>query len=121
MPEEIVGEVDGVQYSRHVSPEEAARAASPEVGDGTPQTAPEQEPDEFVKNPDPEEDGDMGESSLLPTNKLISAAVTALILFVISRFTEVDKDVEQAVNVLAPLVVAYFTRNKKTPGGVPVK
>jgi hypothetical protein len=63
----------------------------------------------------------MRRKSWRPTKKMLRAAVTATALFVISRFTEVDKDTEQLVNVLAPLVVAYWTRNDDTPGGVPLK
>jgi len=51
----------------------------------------------------------------------MTAAATTIILFVLSLFTDVDKELEQAVNVAVPLIVAYFTRNNPTPGGVPLK
>jgi hypothetical protein len=65
----------------------------------------------------------MNEKSWLPTNKFTAGFVTAAAIFVISRFTEVDKDTEQFVQLLAPFVVAYVTKNKQTPtgDGVPVK
>ena len=60
----------------------------------------------------------MNDSSAKPTRKLIAAALTTVVLYVISRFTEVDKDTEQLVNVLAPLVVAYVYPNQQnTPKG----
>lgn len=56
-----------------------------------------------------------------PTRKLLAAALTTTALYVISRFTEVDKDTEQLVNVLAPLIVAYLVPNERTisADGVP--
>jgi hypothetical protein len=61
------------------------------------------------------------EPSLKPTNKLLSAAIVAVILYVVSLFVAVDPQLEQAINVIVPVIVAYFTRNADTPGGVPVK
>jgi hypothetical protein len=56
-----------------------------------------------------------------PTRKMVSAAATTAALYVLSRFTEVDKDLEQLVNVVVPLIVAYFVPNKPTASrdGVP--
>lgn len=54
-----------------------------------------------------------------PTRKVSYAAVSTVVLFVLSRFIEVDKDVEHAVNVALPLVLAYWVSNEDTPGGVP--
>lgn len=59
--------------------------------------------------------------SLRPTRKVSYAAVATVVLFILSRFTEVDKDTEQAVNVALPLILAYIVENEDTPGGVPVK
>jgi hypothetical protein len=55
----------------------------------------------------------------VPTKKLTAASVTAVILFVVSLFTDVDQNLEQALNVLVPIVLAYFVKNDPTPGGVP--
>jgi hypothetical protein len=52
-----------------------------------------------------------------PTRKMVSAAATTAALYVLSRFTEVDKDLEQLVNVVVPLIVAYFVPNESTPTG----
>lgn len=59
--------------------------------------------------------------SLKPTRKVSYAAVATVVLFVLSRFTDVDKDTEQAVNVALPLILAYWVENEDTPGGVPTK
>lgn len=63
----------------------------------------------------------MATKSLKPTRKVSYAAVSTVVLYVLSRFTEVDQDVEQAVNVALPIILAYFVSNEDTPGGVPTK
>jgi membrane-bound ClpP family serine protease len=60
------------------------------------------------------------ETSWAPTNKL-AAAITAAILYGLSLLTDVDPQLEQAVNVLGALVAGWLMRNQKTPGGVPLK
>jgi hypothetical protein len=53
-----------------------------------------------------------------PTRKLLSAAATTAILYGLSHVTEVDKDLEQLVNVVVPILVAYFVPNEQeTPKG----
>lgn len=59
--------------------------------------------------------------SAAPTRKLSYAAITGLVIFIVSQFTSVDKELEQAINIGVPLVLAYFVSNNDTPGGVPVK
>lgn len=59
--------------------------------------------------------------SLLPTRKLSYAGLVATVLFLLSLITEVDAQLEQAVNVLVPLIAAYFVKNSDSPGGVPLK
>ncbi len=56
---------------------------------------------------------------VLPTAKLISAAVTMVLLYVLRQFVDVDTELEQIVNLVVPLIVAYFVPNSDTPGGVP--
>lgn len=63
----------------------------------------------------------MATKSALPTRKLSYASVTALVLFALSFVTEVDPQLEQAVNVGLPLILAYFVKNADTPGGYPLK
>lgn len=63
----------------------------------------------------------MNETSYKPTRKVLSAALVTAALYIVSRFTEVDKDTEQFVNVVAPIIVAYLVPNENTPGGVPRK
>ena len=66
-------------------------------------------------NPVPPEDPT--DPSWVPTRKFVSAAVTALIVYVVSRVTEIDKDTEQLIQFGAPLIAAYLIRNKKTIEG----
>lgn len=92
--------------TRLVHPVEQAAAEDPAIGDGTPLSAPYLPADAW----DPQE-------SPLPTNKVLAATLTGVVLYIVSQFTEVDKDLEQLVNVLSMILVAYFVRNKRTPGG----
>jgi hypothetical protein len=55
----------------------------------------------------------------LPTAKLLSAAGTMLVLYLLRLVVDVDEDLEQIVNLVVPLIVAYFVPNSDTPGGVP--
>ena len=59
--------------------------------------------------------------SMKPTRKVSYAAISTVVLYVVSRFTEVDKDLEQAINITLPLILAYWVSNEDTPGGVPAK
>ena len=52
-----------------------------------------------------------------PTRKFLSAVIVTVAVYVITRFTELDKDTEQLVNVLAPLIAAFAIRNKPTIEG----
>jgi dihydrodipicolinate synthase/N-acetylneuraminate lyase len=52
-----------------------------------------------------------------PTRKLLSAAATTLVIYVISRFTEVDEDLETVVNLCVPIIVAYMVPNDSTDTG----
>jgi hypothetical protein len=62
------------------------------------------------------------EPSAMPTNKVMAAAVTAVVVFLVTKLgLKWNPIYEQALNAILPLVVAYFTRNKPTPGGVPLK
>jgi hypothetical protein len=56
---------------------------------------------------------------VLPTAKLVSAAVTMLLLYVLRQFVDVDPELEDIINLVVPLAVAYFVPNSDTPGGVP--
>jgi hypothetical protein len=56
---------------------------------------------------------------VLPTAKLLSAAGTMLVLYLLRLVVDVDEDLEQVVNLIVPLIVAYFVPNAPTPGGVP--
>jgi hypothetical protein len=59
--------------------------------------------------------------SAKPTKKLtVSAAAAAILYAILAGFTDADKELEQAINVVVPLVLAYFVKNDDTPGGVPV-
>lgn len=58
--------------------------------------------------------------SLKPTKKIMAAAITGLLVFLITKLgLQVDPVLEQALNVVTMLVVAYFVPNDPTPGGVP--
>lgn len=97
----------------HVSQKEAEDAVNPNVGEGDPLTAPD--------FPEPsDDDWDLIEHGKLPTNKFISALITALVLYIITKLAiPIDATIEQAINVFIPFVVAYFIPNHDTPGGVP--
>jgi hypothetical protein len=56
---------------------------------------------------------------VLPTAKLLSAAGTMIVLYLLRLVVDVDEDLEQIVNLVVPLIVAYFVPNAQTPGGVP--
>jgi hypothetical protein len=56
---------------------------------------------------------------VLPTAKLVSAAVTMVLLYVLRQFVDVDRELEDIINLVVPLIVAYFVPNADTPGGVP--
>jgi hypothetical protein len=56
---------------------------------------------------------------VLPTAKLVSAAVTMVLLYLLRLVVDVDEELEQIVNLVVPLLVAYFVPNSDTPGGVP--
>jgi hypothetical protein len=56
---------------------------------------------------------------VLPTAKLISAAVTMIVLYALRQVVDVDEDLEEIINLTVPLLVAYFVPNSDTPGGVP--
>jgi hypothetical protein len=56
---------------------------------------------------------------VLPTAKLVSAAVTMIVLYLLRMVVDVDEDLEQIVNLVVPLIVAYLVPNTPTPGGVP--
>jgi hypothetical protein len=56
---------------------------------------------------------------VLPTAKLVSAAVTMVLLYVLRQFVDVDPELEDIINLVVPLAVAYFVPNSDTPGGVP--
>lgn len=55
-----------------------------------------------------------------PTRKLSYASAAAVVLFLASLVVDdVDVQLEQAINVGLPLILAYFVKNADTPGGVP--
>jgi hypothetical protein len=56
---------------------------------------------------------------VLPTAKLVSAAVTMVLLYVLRQFVDVDRELEDIINLVVPLIVAYRVPNSDTPGGVP--
>jgi hypothetical protein len=96
----------------HLSPQEQAAAHHPHIGDGTPETAPQRDADEFV-----------GESrSWLPTKKwwaaLAGGVATVLASWIVTG--EFD-DVERGMvgTALTALVAAYFKSNDDTPAGIP--
>jgi hypothetical protein len=59
----------------------------------------------------------LAEKSPAPTRKLSYASVSAVVLFLLSLVVEVDPQLEQGVNIVLPLVLAYFVKNADTPGG----
>jgi hypothetical protein len=64
---------------------------------------------------------DPAEPSAKPTKKLLGAAITAALLYGVSLVTDLDPQLEQAANVIGPLVAGWIIRNDPTPGGVPRK
>lgn len=63
----------------------------------------------------------LAQKSPAPTRKLSYAAVSGIVLYLISLVTDVDKELEQAINIGLPLVLAYFVKNSDTPGGYSAK
>lgn len=61
----------------------------------------------------------IAEKTLKPTRKLSYASATAVVLFLLSLVIDVDPQVEQVVNIVVPLGLAYVVKNADTPGGVP--
>jgi len=61
----------------------------------------------------------VNQKSPAPTRKVSYAAVSTVLLFVISLVTDLDPQIEQAVNVGLPIILAYWVKNDDTPGGVP--
>lgn len=59
--------------------------------------------------------------SRAPTRKLSYAAVTSVVLYLLSLLVDIDQTGEQLVNVIVPLILAYRVPNDDTPGGVPQK
>lgn len=105
---------DYPEDTRHVSPDERADAVNPDVGDGTPDTAPELLPS----------NDDWQGFSFKPTRKWVvglAGAVSSILAswIVTGAFDDVERGMVGAS--LATLVPAYWTRNSPTPGGVPEK
>lgn len=59
----------------------------------------------------------LADKSPAPTRKLSYAAVSGVVLYLLSLVVQVDAQLEQAVNIGLPLVLAYFVKNADTPGG----
>jgi hypothetical protein len=98
----------------HLSPEERAAAHHPHVGDGTPETAPERDADEFTGP----------RKSWIPTNKWFAALVTGCLAIVGHSIASEGWDATEWGELVAlgiSLAGAYFIPNDPTPGGVPVK
>jgi hypothetical protein len=96
----------------HLSPQEAAAAHHPHVGDGTPETAPERDADEFVGT----------SRSLLPTKKWWAALLTGLLGIVGHAILSEGWDTTEwgeLVTLAIALVGAYFKSNDDTPAGIP--
>ena len=132
------GTVEGVDYDHtHVSKAEAVQAANPNVGEGDPASAPARPAEAFAETADPPPPGpgpvpsqpnpivtepvEVEEPSGKPTRKLLTVAVSAAVLYGLSLIVPVDETLEQAVNVLVPVILGYIVPNEPTPGGVPQK
>ncbi len=100
----------------HVSEDEARLGASEVVGAGTPETA----PDDPAFPEFDEEGAERVVSGKLPTRKWLVAFLTALVVFAATKLAiPLDPALEQLINVVIPLAVAYYVKNNPTPGGVP--
>lgn len=101
--------------AKHVSEEELADALNPDIGDGTPDTAPEKE---YI---DP--DWVQTEGTHMPTRKWLAARVTALagliVLFIAHSWHFDEHTVIPLGAFIAEALVSYGVTNDPTPGGVP--
>lgn len=102
--------VDSVEADyRHVAPTEALEAADASIADGSPHDARVRVyADDWVQT-----------HRWAPTRKLRAAIIVAVLAYASAKVAPLDADLEHLLNVLAPLVAAWWTTNDDTPGGVP--
>lgn len=104
MSEEIIGDLGGVRFDRHVSYEEAKEAQDPNVGDGTIVTAP------FVTT----EEIDMAAtktrmSTKTPSPKLIADFGISAISFILTFLVlDLDPEASAAISKVLGFLAAYF-------------